>query len=142
MINSKYAPINSSEYGAKDLNSNFQGTFFTAVNSTTTQHDYLVTDDHIIDGSEISVIGDPALGDYLIAQVVDKDNVLGYGVNVTLNTFIPKWYVVPGIIKQINSESKYPAKIYSGLYLRIKYVSVGLVNVDVVVNLKLHKVLW
>lgn len=142
MQGSKYAPMNFDEYGTKDINAHFQGTFFTASNSATTEHDFLVTDDHIIDGAEISVIGAPVVGDYLIAQVVDKDNVMGYGAGVMLNEFVPKWYIAPGIVKQLNHESKYPAKIYHGLYLRIKYVSVGSVDVSVIVNFKLHKVLW
>jgi hypothetical protein len=142
MINSKYAPINIAEYGAKDLNANFQGTKFSSFPSTSTTHDFKVDDDHILDGCEISAIGQIALGDYFIGQVVDKDNILGFGAGVILNQFVPKWFLVPGVIRQLDFSSRYPAKILNGLYLRIIYVSTGLTPVDVIVNYKLHKILW
>lgn len=142
MQNSKYAPISVSEFGAKDLNAALQGTNFIAIATQTTIKDYKVEHDYILDGAEISVVGVPLIGDYLKGQVVDVDNVFGYGAGLVLGEFVPKWMIVPGLILQLSYESKYPAKIYAGLYIRTIYYSLGLSNLDVIANYKLHKVLW
>lgn len=142
MINSKYAPHHRNQYGSKDLNANFQGMKFEAAAGATTAGDLKVTDDHLLDGAEISTVGEVAAGDYFIGQVVDKDNVFGLGAGAILNEFVPKWYLVPGLTRQLTFESQYPAKIFHGLYLRIQYISVGASPIQVIVNYHLHKVLW
>ena len=141
MINSKYAPINVGEYGTKDLNLNYQGTSGTVPKGTTTNIDFLITGDHLVDGGEIISSG-AVMGDKFTIMIVDKDNVLGYGLNVVLNQFITNWFVDP-VSPRWGFTSSYPAKLYSGLYVRLIFTSIGTVNdVTVAINMGLHKVLW
>lgn len=141
MNGSKFAPISITQYGAKDLNASLQGTKFTAILGTETIHDYLVSDDYLIDGAIIIAIS-ATIGDKVTCQVIDKDNVMGYGANVVLGQYVTNWYMNPNESIQMDFKSDYPAKIFAGLYLRIKYTSVGATNVEVITNFKLHKVLW
>lgn len=136
----KYAPININEYGAKDLNAALRGDLFQAVAGENTTRDLLITDDSLVDGAIVHVINS-ALGDKLKCQVIDKDNIFGYGANTVLGQYVTDWYINPAKTEQLDFTCPYPAKIYAGLYLRVVYISVGTNNVDVIVNYKLHKVL-
>lgn len=137
----KYAPISIVEYGAKDLNAALRGTKFVATAGTDTSNDLLISDDSLIDGAIVHVIG-AVLGDKLKCQVIDKDNVLGAGANYVAGQYVTDWYINPEKTEQLDYQCQYPAKIYAGLYLRVIYTSVGGANVDVICNYKLHKVLW
>jgi hypothetical protein len=140
-VGTKYAPAKKSDYGAKDLNAALTGTKFIAAASQETTHDFLISEDHLIDGAQLITVGANA-GDKVKCQVIDKDNVLGYGQNVVLGEYVKDWYLDPSSSKQLEYESNYPAKIYGGLYLRTVYTSTGAVPVTVIVNYLLHKVLW
>jgi hypothetical protein len=141
MNNSKYAPTSNREYGSKDLNTNLKGVLFTATAGQTTTNDLQITDDHLIDGAIIITNG-AALGDKLSCQVIDKDNIMGYGANTVLGQYATDWYIDPESTRQLNYESIYPAKLFAGLYLRIVYTSVGGSDVNVIANYRLHKILW
>jgi hypothetical protein len=142
MLGSKYAPNQKSQYSAKDMNTNFQGKRFEPVAGEASNHDFLVTDDMILDGARVYVNG-ASDGDYIGAQVVDVDNILGYGAGFVLQTFVDKWFLSPAVTLQFDHNSDYPAKIYGGLYIRIIYHSVGeTAPAAMLVNFKLHKVLW
>lgn len=147
MQGSKYAPTKVEEFSSKDLNANLQGYKFTTTpwidgDPIFTVSNYKVDQDHILQGAEISIIGTPHEDDYFIGQVVDVDNILGAGAGYVAGTYVPRWEIVPGIAKQLNYESNYPAKLIHGLYLRITYVSINPNSIKVKVNYKLHKVLW
>jgi hypothetical protein len=141
MQGSKYAPGNSSEYSAKDLNADFKGMKFTASAGTTTTNDLQINDDVLVDGAVFHAIAGE-FGDKAKFQIIDKDNVMGFGANVVLAQFVTDWYINPDISTQLNERSPYPAKIYSGLYVRVVYDSVGSTDVKCILNLRLHKVLW
>jgi hypothetical protein len=141
MQGSKYAPGNSSEYSAKDLNADFKGMKFTASAGTTTTNDLQINDDVLVDGAVFHAIGGE-FGDKAKFQIIDKDNVMGFGTNVVLAQFVTDWYINPDISIQLDEKSPYPAKIYSGLYVRVIYDSVGSTDVKIILNLRLHKVLW
>jgi hypothetical protein len=142
MLNSKYAPMSKSEYSKVDLNANYTGNKFTASKNSTTTNDFLISDDNLVDGAVLTVL-DAVSGDHVTFQVIDKDNVLGYGVNVVLGQYVTNWYMDPQSSKQMDLSSSYPAKIFGGLYLRTIYVSVGEdVDPTVIVNFKLQKILW
>lgn len=136
----KYAPINVSEYGSKDLNAALRGDLFQAAAGQETTRDFLISDDSLIDGAIVHVLNS-ALGDKLKCQVVDKNNIFGYGANTVLGQYVTDWYINPSKTEQLDFTCPYPAKIYSGLYLRVVYSSTGASPVDVIVNYKLHKVL-
>lgn len=139
--NTKYAPTKICEYSSKDLNAALQGTKFTALANQNTIHDILISEDHLIDGAQLVAIGS-ASGDKIKCQVVDKDNIFGYGSGVVLGEYVKDWYMNPMTTKQLEYQSNYPAKIYGGLYLRTIYTSVGENSVEIIVNYMLHKVLW
>jgi hypothetical protein len=67
--------------------------------------------------------GNAADGDYVEFSIVDVDNVLGYGYNVTLGGFVTTDYVWANKEWQVLMEDgKF---IPAGIYLKFKYVSVG-----------------
>lgn len=141
MLGSKYAPTSINEYGAKDINTSLQGVNFTAAAGIETINDFLIADDHLIDGAILTAIGS-SLGDFVTCQVIDKNNVIGYGLNVVLGQYVTNWYMNPSLSRQIDFNSNYPAKIFGGLFLRIKYQSVGMAPVPITCNYFLHKILW
>ena len=97
--------------------------------------DYRLTAERYINGGRLLVsnIGD---NDKLTFQVVDKDNVLGYGANAILDEFI-KDYFIP-TTGNLEVRLDYPARLYAGLYLRLKYTSTHANGCNVKCNLYLH----
>jgi hypothetical protein len=139
---SKYAPSKVSEFSSKDVNASFNGVYSVATKNSTTNIDFLLSDDCLITGAMFSTKG-AVYGDKVHFQVVDKDNMFGYGAGMVLNQFITNWFINPDISRQLDMENGYPAKIYAGLYLRLVYVSIGTeLDIDIIINYKLHKVLW
>ena len=110
----------------------------TATAGTTTDIDYKLTEERYINGCQL-ILNSHALGDTVTFQVVDKDNVLGYGAGVVLQEFGTTWQVSEDERNQGVFKVEYPAKILANLYVRIKYTSQGLTNVNVACNLFLHK---
>lgn len=141
MQNSKFSPTNSDQYSSKDLNADYRGKKFVAIAGQATTYDYLVSNDYLVDGAVVYVHG-AAFGDKVNFQVIDKDNVMGYGANVVLGHYVFDWYINPDEAYQYDFKSVYPAKIFSGLYMRTIYTSVGTENANVIINYKLHKCLW
>ncbi len=139
--NTNYKPKSKSEYQATDINTLFKGIEVIATANSTTNHDLKLTDDMLIDGAKFHAIG-AALGDKVTFQVIDIDNVLGYGENTVLGEYVTDWYINPNITEQLDFRSEYPAKVQANLYLRIIYPSTGQTNVDIIVNYYLHKILW
>lgn len=142
MLGSKFEPIKMSDCGKKDVNVNHIGYQFTGTANSTTSYDILISDDHLVEGAEFYTtnIND---GDKVSFQIVDKDNIFGYGANTVLNQFVTDWYMPEGSNYSLSYRVPYPAKVYGGLYLRFLYTNTNLVlNAKVKVNLLLHKVLW
>lgn len=142
MQNSKFNPGNSLQYSKNDLNADFQGIKFDATVNTTTTNDFKMNHDYLIDGAVVFV-KNGTLGDKINFQIIDIDNIMNLGANTVLGQFVTNWYVNPDDTFQTEFKSAYPAKIFYGLYLRISYVSVSeTTSPTVMVNYKLHKVLW
>lgn len=79
---------------------------------------------------------DAEVGDHMVFQVIDIDNVLGYGANTVLDEFGHEWAVMPDSGVDIRL---YKAKLIAGLYIRIMYESTGNTNdVKFVCNLYRH----
>lgn len=111
----------------------------TAAKNSTTNIDFKVTVDNIFINGGLILYKNANWGDYITAQVVDIDNVLGYGANLVLQEYITKWYVHPDD-KELKILLDYAGKIPINTYLRIKYTSTGVVtDVDIAVNYALHK---
>ncbi len=103
--------------------------------------DLKMLDDNFITGGILYTL-DSKFGDYINLQVVDVDNILGYGINTILGQYCTNWYMCSDSQEQLNETVNYPAKILSGLYLRIVYHSLGLSDVTVIINYRLHKALY
>lgn len=80
------------------------------------------------------IVSNENFGDTITLQVVDKDNVLGFGAGTVLDEFGCGWQVNPGgeVIRL------YKAKLITGLYIRIKYTSTGSTDVKFAANLFRH----
>ena len=112
-----------------------EGFEFTAAASVQTDYDFLITSDRAIDGSEIW-LGSSVYGCKVDFQVVDVDGVLA-PVGTVLNQFATNWNVHPAT--ENSKRPGYPAKIYAGLYIRIKFTNPSANSVQVYGNLRLHE---
>lgn len=114
------------------------GTIGTATKNTTTDLDFKVTGaKEYVQGGQI-LFQDANWGDYITAQVVDVDNVLGYGAGTVLNEYIKKRYISP-TMGHSELEVPYAGLVPQNTYLRIKYISTGTsTDVKVAVNYSLH----
>ena len=141
MINSTLKLSQLAHFASTNVNKNGQGVIFTALAGQTTNGDYKLVDDCFITGGILSTLTS-TFGDSTTFQVIDIDNIMGYGANVVLGQYITNWYMRSDTQLQIDESIPYPAKIYTGLYLRVRYTSIGATDVQVIVNYRLHKALY
>lgn len=135
-----YKPEKFVELGAVNLDFNAQGVKATATANTTTNIDYKLLDDCLITGITL-LVSSATFGDKATLQVVDVDNVLGYGAGTVLKQPGTNWYMASDVQTQLSASSLYPAKITAGLYLRVIYTSTALLTGPTVcINYHLHKV--
>lgn len=111
----------------------------TATKGTTSNIDFKIPKAGLaINGGEILFLNHK-WGDYFKIQVVDVDNILGYGAGFVTDTFIQKKYVHPNIPER-HIKLPYAGEVVKDLYLRVVYTSTGTVDdVDVAVNYYLHE---
>jgi hypothetical protein len=143
MLNSLFAPLKMADCGSSDVIANFQGKQFSPVKGVNTDCDFKVDDDNLLDGGRL-IVTNSLVGDSVDAHIVDIDNIMGYGANTILRTFVSSWPVAPGTTVW-DFSAAYPAKIKGGLYIRIVYKSVAAESDTapvVAIGYKLHKVLW
>lgn len=95
-------------------------------------------EDRYMNGLRIILVNH-AEADTLGLQVVDIDNVLGYGAGLVLKTFAITWNVDSSVSDQGRDIYNFVAKLPAGVYLRINYTSTGAVDVTVKLNCSLHK---
>lgn len=139
MRKSTYAPQKISEFQASKLTFNGRGAAAECAAGTDTILDIVLEDDNLITGGELITYG-AATGDHITAQIVDIDNIMGYGAGAVLNTFMTNWRVKKGD-SSYNLLVNYPAKVPAGLAIRIIYTSAGTVDSTLEVNYMLHKVM-
>lgn len=115
----------------------FRGAAFSgSVTGNSTQDiDYLLTDERYVNGGRL-IIDNLGADDRITFQVVDKDNVLGFGAGVVLDQFITGYYIPLDATLEIKLD--YPARIAAGLYLRLKYTSTHELGCSIKCNLFLH----
>ena len=140
MINSTYNPQSVNDFEKSKLQLAVKGVHSSFTAGSITALDLKLTDDHLLTGGTI-LVKDGSIGDSISLQVVDVDNIIGYGANVVLSEFVTNWYVSTDSQKQIDLSINYPAKILAGLYIRLKYNSTGITAGSVSANYLLHKVL-
>lgn len=108
----------------------FKGISGTMVNSSTSNLDLVLAEERWIDGVELMQVG-AEKGDTVSFQVVHPT----YGV---VDTFGENWNVESTDGKQNPVVLSYPAKLAAGLTIRAAYTSVGVVDVWLGLNLRLH----
>lgn len=135
----KYQAYRTDELASNNVHLNCQGFSSSVTAGTSTNIDYVLTDDCEITG--LNLIIDKAIyGDYLHLQVIDVDGVFSGVPGYILNQFATNWYVSPTM--NIEIQSQYPAKLYTGMTLRAVFISTGNTdNVFIALNYKLHKIL-
>lgn len=127
-------------FSTPDFQFNGDGILATATKNATTNIDFQIPgapgSAQYINGAVV-ITKDAVFGDYAAASIIDIDNILGYGNNVTLANYVTKWYINPSA--QSNFETPYAGKLYAGLYIRVTYTSVGAVtDPQIAINYKLH----
>jgi hypothetical protein len=137
MIGSTYKPSKVSDFEATKLNFDARGVSAVLPHGVVTDVDLPVSDDALITGAWL-VIGGATHGDKICFQVVDVAGTMAPAGTV-LNQFITDWY--PSASTDVQIDMAYPAKVYSGLTLRVRYTSIGSSDAFIAVNYKLHKVL-
>lgn len=112
--------------------------FTTEINAGVTSNiDCLISEERYITGLQI-ILQNQVFGDTMTLQVVDVNNILGYGAGAVLDEFGKNWNVSPDTACQGIIENPYPAKIAAGLYIRVVYTSTGQTNIKVGLNFFLH----
>lgn len=109
----------------------------TATKNSSTIIDYKLIDANAYISGGLILSKNAEFGDYFKIEIIDKDNVLGYGANLVLQTYIRKWYIDPDHHTEL--EVPYAGKPPLNTYLRLTYTSTGTVNdVDVAVVYHMH----
>lgn len=136
-----FTPLKNEDFNSSSVNFKATGVKGTCPFGTTYNLDYKLPYDCILTGGFL-ILKDHVYGDTVTQQVVDIDNVLGYGANVVLKEFVTDWNVAEDTQSQPMIVAGYPAKPFENLYLRVKYTSTGATDVKISVNYLLHKVLF
>lgn len=110
----------------------FSGTFSP---ESVSHIDFRIDQERYIDGG-VFFVNSRNDADTVTFQVVDKDNIMGYGINTVLNEFITSWHIPPS--KEIHVKIDYPARIPEGLYIRAIYNNTQNVEVKGYCDLFLH----
>ncbi len=129
------------QFASDNVQVNNQGIMGTAIAGQLTNIDLKMLDDNFITGGILNTISS-TFGDYVHLQVIDIDNVLGYGANVILGQYCTSWFMRSDSQEQLNEKTDYPAKLLAGVYLRLAYHSTGADDVIITLNYRLHKVLY
>lgn len=114
---------------------NFKGFGFsgTATAGQVTNIDYQIAETRLVYGGQL-ILSSHVHGDKASFQVVDKDNILGYGAGAILGEYIKDWNMAADVSGQYPLLIDYPTEIMTGLYFRIKYTSTGGADVSVGIN--------
>ena len=111
----------------------------TATKNATTNLDYKVTEARSINNVKL-IYKNHVFGDTVKFQIVDVDNIYGYGAGLVLDEFGLDWNLEEDRQGQGQEMLPYRASIVTNLWIRIVYISVGTENdVSLRVNLYLHK---
>ena len=97
----------------------FRGASFkdTVTANTTKDIDFLISQERWINGGR-ALVDNIGADDQVTFQVVDKDNIFGFGAGVVLDQFISGYYVPQD--GNLEIALAYPARLVAGLFLRFK----------------------
>lgn len=128
-------------FATSDFKFKGDGVTFTATANGSSQADFKILTAGepglYVNGGDLFTAGSK-VGDYVKFQVVDVDNILGYGAGFVVEEWISKWFVNPSGAQSV--ATPYAGKIPGGLYLRMIYQNTNAsTDVSVAVNYYLHK---
>lgn len=135
--NTKFDPENINFFNKTKLFKDGKGVSGTAIAGQSTNLDLELADDVLMTGG-VFMAQNAAQGDKVDFQVLAPD---GQGGHVVVAQFIKDWFLDPTVVQQPIPKSAYPAKLVTGLILRVIYHSVGESNVWMAVNYDREKVL-
>jgi len=115
-----------------------KGVAATITAGTTHNIDHKITEIRYITGVQIILINNHK-DDKVHFEIVDVDNVLGYGAGFVIDRFGEDWYFATDTQDQHPIIIPFPSKLPANLYIRVIYVSAGTTDVDVKINLFLYK---
>lgn len=120
------------------LDGYFKGYKYTALPNTLNIFDEVVTTELKVEAGWYEVLdANSNIGDYIDFSVVDKDDVLGLfsglgltvGVDVLeVGNLVRTEYINPRNTGRTEFRVQQPATVLPGLYFRIKYNNIGLIN--------------
>jgi len=129
--------IRSYSFSTSDFDFQRKGVFAT-VNTTEFDIFVKVWDDNLyLNGGTMYCGTGFTFGDWAEMAIVDHDNLLGYGVDFVLKTWILSSYPAPDGKCEITTP--YAGKPPENMYIRVKYHRTGSADIPVVVNLNFHK---
>lgn len=114
-----------------------QGFYGEAAASSTSSTDFQMAYEIWVSGGYINV-QDGNWGDKLTIQIVDVNNILGYGANTVLRQFVENMCVRSDQQYQCNIDISYVALIPQGLYVRVIYLNTGASAVKFGINIYSH----
>lgn len=132
--NTAFDPQNISLFEKSKLNKDAQGVSVTVTAGATVNLDLILADDCVIAGGTCFLAKGSAQGDTVDFQVIHPV----YGM---INQFVTSWFMDPDSTLQPVPTSNYPAKLFTGLTLRVVYHSTGSSDVWIAVNYNKEKVL-
>lgn len=110
---------------------NFKGFGFksigTALAGQTTNVDFQLAEERLIYGGQ-SVLKNHCFGDEITMQIIYKSQG---NPDVVLGQYIEDWPVADDVQEQDPVMVTYPTKVNAGLFMRIKYKSIGQTDVQV-----------
>lgn len=119
---------------------NQRGVKGTCAAGKVTTIDLKMLDDVYLTGG-VLLAKNAAFGDFCDMQVVDVDNIMGYGAGAVLRQFVTNYFMDDSSVNQGAFDLPYPAKIITGLYMRLVYHSTGMTAPQAAVNFALHTIL-
>lgn len=131
--NTNFNPRNVNEFEKSKLNKDAIGVSETVPAGTTKDIDFTLSDDSLVMRSVLLVDGG-VKGDKWTMQIV-------HPVAGVVFQAVTDWLVDWTVVQQPIPLSNFPAKIFSGLKLRIKYTSTGANDVWVGLNIDKDKIL-
>jgi hypothetical protein len=117
------------DFDAYKVNFKGFGQYGTAIAGQTTNIDLQLSEERLVYGGN-AVLKNHVFGDKITLQVVYKAG----GVDTVLGEYVTNWGVADDKQQQDTIMVTYPTKVSAGLYLRIKYTSVGSTDVSVCIN--------
>ena len=97
------------------------GTIFDAPANQTTTFDFKLNTGCYIKGG-VMYASPGNVGDSIIVQIVDVDNIMGVGANTVIAIYVDNWYVIPQDMNAIEDVSL-SEPIPAGLYIRFVYTN-------------------